>query len=682
MSLATLALAERNRNSGVEAEEERRFFSPDLFYRESGVAGNHVIVRSMEVLRPVCVTTDMLKVLEVFRDHKQEHYFPVLDTEGRPLGLICEPSLKGFVYSAFGVALLSNKSSNRQLSHFVTPCPVANVDDDVDELLRQAHSHPTSEGVIIQCRGRYVGFIRAASLVDILHNRQMEIIRAHTSAIDKKNRDIQAVLQNMRQGMCNLLPDLTLNQDYSAYLGDILESESLAGQSLMELIFSKSTLGVDRLQQIEAVLTAVPDQDELTFELNAHLLPSEIEVSFTERKKLLELHWSPVIDENDQVARVMLVVRDVTQMRELQRQAAQQKRELQLLGEILSAGETNFIGFVDASRAYLDVCRDRVLRADASTGIDHEFLSACYRSLHTIKGNARTLGMLAITDTIHLAEQSIQEARDGAEAFNMEAFSMLLNDAESHLCHYMQLYDQCLRGFSQSKIENALSVDETFWRDLEDLALHQEDRRLARLLERQRQPTFVSVISDVCRHLGGVATELSKPEPRIIVADWLGKIRLRTDYRQRFSDALIHIFRNNIDHGIEAPEVRLLKGKSEEGVIHIEASESPTGLTLWVSDDGRGLNIRQLRKRWLMVDDTVGATVSDDEIAELIFRSGVTTTDSVSMISGRGVGMDAVRCLFESMAGTISVVLDNVVENEDGCRGFKLEIRLPATCIA
>ncbi len=682
MSLALGNVAERHNTPVHEKESERRFFSPDVFFRDSGISGNPVITRSMEILRPVCVSTDMLRVLEVFRDNKQEHYFPVLDTEGRSLGLICEPSLKGYVYSAFGVALLSNKSTNRHLSHFVTPCPVSNVDDDVDELLRQAHSCPTAEGVIIQCQGRYVGFIRAAALVDILHNRQMEIIRAHTSAIDKKNRDIQAVLQNMRQGMCNLLPDLTLNQDYSAYLGDILENDALAGQNLMDLIFNRSSLGVDRLQQIEAVLTAVPDQDELTFELKAHLLPSEIEVSLADKKKLLELHWSPVIDENDQVARIMLVVRDVTQMRELQRQAAQQKHELQLLGEILSAGEKNFLGFIEASKAYLDVCREALFKATQSDGFGEEFLSVCYRSLHTIKGNARTLGMLAVTDTIHLAEQSIQDVRDGGSVFNEEAFSMLLGDAEAQLSHYVQLYDQCLRGFSQARIEASVSIDDSFWKELEDLACHQEDRRLARLLEKQRQPSFSSIISDVCSRLESVAGELGKPEPRVMLAESLSTTRLRSEFRTRFTDALTHIFRNNLDHGIEEPAARILEGKPEEGLIRIEFSESPTGISLWISDDGRGLNIRALRSRWLMADHLDRVTLSDDEVAELIFRSGITTAETVSMISGRGVGMDAVRCLFESMGGSCIVVLDDAIENTDGYRPFKLKIDLSATCVA
>ncbi len=682
MNLALISTNDTNKSPGLQADVERRFYSPEKALRESGTDANAVIVKSMEVLRPVSISTDMLKVLEVFRDHKQEHYFPVLDDDGRPLGLVCEPSLKGYVYSAFGVALLSNKSSNRLLAHFVTPCPVANVDDDVDELLRQAHSHPASEGIIIQCRGRYVGFIRAAALVDILHNRQMEIIRAHTAAIDKKNRDIQAVLQNMRQGMCNLLPDLTLNQDYSTYLGDILENESLAGQNLMQLIFGKSTLGVDRLQQIEAVLSAIPDQDELTFELNAHLLPSEVEVAFSDRKKLLELHWSPVFDENDQVARVMLVVRDVTQMRELQRQAAQQKRELQLLGEILSAGEKNFMGFVEATNAYLSACKDRIESAETSSPTGDDFFDACYRALHTIKGNARTLGMLAITDTIHLAEQAIQDCRDGVSTFDLAAFTQLVNEAESQVMHYVQLYEQCLKGFTQSRAEAAMSVDDAFWRELEELAMHQEDRRLAGLLARQKQPTVASVITDVCSRLVAVAGELGKPEPRVMVGEWLSRVRLRREYQQPLADALTHIFRNSLDHGIECPADRIRKGKSEEGFILVESGESATGMTLWISDDGKGINVRALRSRWLAAQDQASQPLADKDVVDLIFKSGVTTASAVSMISGRGVGMDAVRCLFESMGGSVAAILGTDDQDTEGCRSFRLRIDLPASCLA
>jgi two-component system chemotaxis sensor kinase CheA len=290
--------------------------------------------------------------------------------------------------------------------------------------------------------------------------------------------------------------------------------------------------------------------------------------------------------------------------------------------------------------------------------------------------------MLAVTDTIHLAEQSIQDAREGVSVFNQEAFSMLLGDAEAQLSHYVKLYDQCLRGFSQSRLETSTAIDDSFWKELEDLAYHQEDRRLAKLLEKQRQPTFSAIISDVCSRLISVAGELGKPEPRVMVGEWLGTTRLRSEFRSRFTDALTHIFRNNLDHGIESPESRILKGKTEEGLIRIEACESPTGVSLWISDDGRGLNLRALRTRWLASDAVKEVTLSDDEVAELIFRSGITTAETVSMISGRGVGMDAVRCLFESMGGSCVVVLDDVSESLDGCRAFKLKIDRPATCMA
>lgn len=132
---------------------ERRFHDPRALLQTLEGQGNPSIWRGLEVIRPVLVSIDMLQVLEVFRDHQQEHFFPVLDAEARPLGLVCERSLKGYVYSRFGMALLANRGQPKLLEHFLSACPTAELDASTEQVLERVHAQPDAEGVIITWQG-------------------------------------------------------------------------------------------------------------------------------------------------------------------------------------------------------------------------------------------------------------------------------------------------------------------------------------------------------------------------------------------------------------------------------------------------------------------------------------------------------------------------------------------------
>ncbi|MBW2402110.1 MAG: chemotaxis protein CheW [Deltaproteobacteria bacterium] len=126
----------------------------------------------------------------------------------------------------------------------------------------------------------------------------------------------------------------------------------------------------------------------------------------------------------------------------------------------------------------------------------------------------------------------------------------------------------------------------------------------------------------------------------------------------RLSDPLIHIFRNAVDHGIEAPDVRLAAGKPETGTIAVDALRAKDVIRIAVSDDGAGLDLERLRARAVQAGVVVADLAEDlppDEVASLIFRPGLSTAEVVSDVSGRGVGMDAVRTTIEGLGGHVEV---------------------------
>ncbi len=138
-------------------------------------------------------------------------------------------------------------------------------------------------------------------------------------------------------------------------------------------------------------------------------------------------------------------------------------------------------------------------------------------------------------------------------------------------------------------------------------------------------------------------------------------------------DAMIHLIRNAVDHGIEYPELRQTLGKSPQGLISIRARADGDLLSIQIEDDGRGLDpvvIKEVAIRKRVITGAQAAMLSDKEVQELIFRAGFSTRDEVGDTSGRGVGMDVVKRKVEGLGGSVSV------STRIG-RGTSFSLRLP-----
>ncbi|MEQ1794595.1 MAG: chemotaxis protein CheA [Nitrospira sp.] len=125
---------------------------------------------------------------------------------------------------------------------------------------------------------------------------------------------------------------------------------------------------------------------------------------------------------------------------------------------------------------------------------------------------------------------------------------------------------------------------------------------------------------------------------------------------ESIGDPLTHLVRNSADHGLEPPEERLAAGKPELGTIRMNAFHEGGSICITVEDDGRGLNrdkiLAKAIKQGLIAD---GEKLSDDQINGLIFRPGFSTADTITDVSGRGVGMDVVKKNIEALGGTVSI---------------------------
>ena len=125
---------------------------------------------------------------------------------------------------------------------------------------------------------------------------------------------------------------------------------------------------------------------------------------------------------------------------------------------------------------------------------------------------------------------------------------------------------------------------------------------------------------------------------------------------EKIGDPLVHLVRNSLDHGIEMPADRIAAGKPETGEIHLNAYHEGGNIVIEITDDGAGLNLEKiLSKAKSSGIVSENEKMSDEEIADLIFRPGFSTADVVSDVSGRGVGMDVVRRNIRALGGTVDV---------------------------
>ena len=142
---------------------------------------------------------------------------------------------------------------------------------------------------------------------------------------------------------------------------------------------------------------------------------------------------------------------------------------------------------------------------------------------------------------------------------------------------------------------------------------------------------------------------------------------------EQISDPLKHMIRNSIDHGIEMPEERRQIGKAEIGIIWLKAFQREGNIFIEISDDGKGIDKKSVLAKAIEKGQAeAGKSYSDKEIFDMLFAPGLSTSENVSELSGRGVGMDVVKRNIEDLRGSIEIT------SEEG-KGSTFRIKLPLT---
>ena len=488
-------------------------------------------------------------------------------------------------------------------------------------------------------------------------------VAERTVELAARTREIEALFDHLPQAVVTFDSSLEIEPRYSALAPEVLDCDDLAGRNVLEVLLDKSSIDDDQRDLCQAALGCSFGISRFMASANWHHLVRHCRWDVDGHIRYLSIDWAPIVDEQDDIVRMVVTVRDVTEFEELERQAREATEELEITHQILAVGVSSFRSFIDTERARL---ASVYMSLGPTKCTDLEGLA---RAVHTLKGNARMLGLGILAAVAHRAEEPISQLRN--EIANVSVVE--LREAVDSIVEGIESHERILAaalGKDIGKMEEQL-------RELRAIvqaagADHARQRAAFRQIQELLWQTGMTkwtvhqVVTEASHMLPSLAAELDKPVPGVSVAG--PKTPITEQFYGALRDAMVHVFRNALDHGIEPAACRIEVGKPSAGHIEVNLEPTSSGVRCCIQDDGRGLALARLRAQ--MPDPS-----NDEAVANSIFLSGRTTAPKVTTISGRGIGMDAVRMFLRSHGCEVSLVFTGL--EQDGYRPFALQMDLP-----
>jgi signal transduction histidine kinase len=482
--------------------------------------------------------------------------------------------------------------------------------------------------------------------------------------VEEKTRDIMAIMKNIKLGIFAIQKDnFSIHKDYSQHLEEMLHQSHLHDRPALPLLFQHSNLSEDEKQRVEAVLDTSLGEDEMAFEANAHSLPREVHYHAPHPEQTFELDWNPMMNQAGQVERVLVTCKDVSDIRRYQREAEHRQKELNYIAELINISQEKFSKFSASAHHFIEENKRLIGTMVQSPDV----LKILFINMHTLKGAARSLGFKELASLVHEAENTLTSLQKGEHGWNHE---QLLRELESVATSLAQ-YD----WISTHRLNRSLHTLDSIEVRIEDL--EKEVQAIEELQENHDQKTVNTYLLQMKRRMARYAfrpaadvfRELCEPVPKL--AKDLGKLPPQIQIEgsdicfthrsvELLRNVFVHILRNALDHGIETETERMASQKKPQGTISIAMQMgSDRKLSIRIRDDGRGLALSMIREigiiKGFISNDS---NIRPEDLAQLIFESGFSTSSGVSEISGRGVGMDAVKRWLEKEGATVSIVLD------------------------
>ena len=514
-------------------------------------------------------------------------------------------------------------------------------------------------------------------------HRTAEFLKTHFEReVERQTQDITTMMQHIPQGIFLIMRDLTIGAHYSRFLEHIFAQDQLNGKSITDLLLASKAISLEEKSIIDTIIISSFDAPDFTWDANSWQLPHECRMQAGGVEKVIEVSWHPIIGSSELIERILVSIRDLTQVRALEKEHETNKSELTAIIELLSSGKAKVRNFFEHAQYVFDQLSS-LLRSNEKPD---DIKRLGYIELHTLKGVARNYGLKSITSVIHDAEQYYNSDC----GFDRTKLLADLNKIAALVKTYQTIYEEKFlvhQGNSDSiglNRAHLIRLEEKMMdlkRSPQDLA---KVRSLVEVLEGLLGSHLYQAVPQTLRDLetglAHIARELGKEPPKIHLLG-VESLLLPPATQRLVESTFTHTVRNSLDHGIESKEERLAKGKPLSGSILIQVEMVNDRYEILYEDDGRGIEVAAIEAKarakglWQLARKMTIA-----EASEMLFHPGFSTKSEVTEISGRGVGLDAVRSLYREFAGDVRFNLDGISEDASSAP-FRLWGFLPETAI-
>ena len=449
-------------------------------------------------------------------------------------------------------------------------------------------------------------------------NRTLEIkVQERTRELAERNRDMRLVLDNVNQGFLTVSLSGQLAQERSAIVNQWFGP------------YQGDTKFVDYIGKYDAMYAAsfgmgyeALIDDFLPRELCLEQMPARLH---HEGREFRCSYFA--ITKNDQLDGLLIVINDVTAELLHARQEAERK-EILAMFEVLTKDRTGFLAFIDEANELFG----QVHTADVPLQ---------KRLLHTLKGNAGLMGFSIVSSLCHQAEDELAER---SSALPAEALAPL----ESR----WRTLNEALKSFLGDKGRDVLELSTKELEKLEQeiragaSTSHVLDRLASWWLEAAELP-----LGRLGRYAAALASRLGKGELEVEIQPH--GVRLAPKAWAGFWTDLVHVVRNAVDHGLDTPAEREQAGKAVRPKLRFSIAVLQRKLVVEIEDDGRGIHWEAVKSAAVKLGLP---SATEEDLVCAMFASGVSTSAEVTTISGRGIGLSAVRQQVNALGGHISVV--------------------------
>lgn len=482
--------------------------------------------------------------------------------------------------------------------------------------------------------------------------RRLREADAQTAAAQRETAEIMA---NVNTGLFLLNKDLSISNQYSAQLTNIMGTEQIAGENLTHLLKDKVT--AKDLETTEGFVKQLYNprvKEKLIDDLNPLkkvLLQDEGKTSAS--NKYLDFKFSRVYDQNN-IARILVNVQDVTQQvrleQRLEEERAQNDLQIEMLTTILNVSPAIINEFIQNTKQNIVKINDILKMPGSDQGALRDKLAQMYRIMHSLKGEASALNLHTFTSIANNFEEKLKslQAKDKLSGndflpltIHLDELLNLSNTIESLGLRINQNIAPTAESSPTTTTPVSTTSSEVY--DIKPQATASNTSATGGM------NAFYQQFAD------NIATRQQKQVQ--LKASGFNSVQPPADIAAVIKDITIQLIRNAVVHGIETPAVRESRGKPAVGKINLSLIELSESYKLMIEDDGNGLDFDAIRTRAVQMgydaDDL--AQWPEQRLTSLLFKSGFSTREQADDDAGRGVGMDIIQTHIDQMNGQINV---------------------------